>query len=529
VTTTVTPASVGATVDSDISLKKKRKQAKKEYYGQKAKMGAIWSVIRQGGNELFHIPTSAILARLLSPTDFGIAAASSFFVTLAARLTQFGFNASLVRVKDLRPEHTRSVFAVNLAIGLVSYLVLFAASPFIGQFFRSPDAGRLVRFAALSFVISPFVSIPTALMQRNMQFRYRSIVDWTDTLVGNGTSIVLAFMGFGYWSLPSGNLAGMLISIVLQTYLCDWRPSLRFSREALRELLSFGLAIQAKRVFEYASQNIDNFMVGRVLGVTALGLYDKAFTTMNRLVFRMTLGQTYFRIFSVIHEDIERFQRAYTRLILTISLMGLPVFAGCIVVARPLFDVMYGRKWGAAVLPFQLLCAGGMLKLLNAYASQANEAAGGLWAQVRRQALGAVMILVGAGVGSQYGGVTGAAVGVLIAMVVLTVAMQALVRQVTHLTWWGLIAPQIPGATCAALLVGVLLATGAGLRVLIPHPPSWLLLITQMAAGGLFYAAFVLFSPFASVREIVTETLTDVLPPGRLQVLNWRRKQATNP
>lgn len=510
----------------DLASRAERKRAKKEYYGRTAKFGAIWSVVRQGGNELFAIPTSIIMARLLSPTDFGIAAASAFFVALAARLTQFGFNASLVRAKELRPEHTTSVFVANLTLGGLSYIILFAAAPLIGQFFHSPEAGRLLRFAALSFLISPFVSIPAALMQRNMQFRQRSFVDWTDTIVGNVTTLGLAFAGFGYWSLPSGNIAGQIASIGLQWYLSSWRPSFGFSRDALRDLLSFGLGIQSKRVLEYAAFNLDNVVVGRVLGVTALGFYDKAFTTMNRLVFRLTLGQTYFRIFAIIHEDIERFQRAYTRLILTISLIGLPVFAGCIVVARPLFEVMYGPRWLPAVLPFQLLCVGGMLKLLNAYASQANEAAGGLWAQVRRQAFGAVLVVIGAGVGSLRGGITGAALGVLIAMAILTVALQSLVRRVTHLTWRGLLAPQVPGATCALLLVAVLLMAGFGLRALVPEPPAWLLLLVQALAGGLFYGAFVLFSPFRAVRDIVHETLADVLPGGPRQLLTWRRRPA---
>ena len=190
--------------------------------------------------------------------------------------------------------------------------------------------------------------------------------------------------------------------------------------------------------------------------MTALGFYDKAFTTMNRIVNRFTLGQAYFRIFSIIHDEPVRFRRAYSRLILTITLVGLPAFTGCIVLAQPLFLVLYGEQWTSAVLPFQLLCAGGMLKLLNAYASQANEAVGNIWPQARRQAVGVLLVVIGAWIGSRYGGVSGAALGVGIAMCLLTASMQALVRRATGLSWRALLAPMAPAIVCSVLLVAVL-------------------------------------------------------------------------
>jgi O-antigen/teichoic acid export membrane protein len=492
----------------------------KKSYAKTARKGAGWSILRQSGHELIGLPTSMIMARLLTPTDFGIAAASSFFIVLAARLTQFGFNAALVRVKDLRPEHESSVFVVSLAAGLFNYLVLFFAAPFIGDFFRSADAGHLVRFAALSFLVAPFSTVPTSLMSRGMQFRYLAYSDWTDSIVGTCITLTLAFNGFGFWSIPYGHISGILVRVVLQHYLTGWRPSLRVSRAALQELLSYGLGIQTKRLLQYATQNIDNMVVGRVLGVGQLGIYDKAFMTMNRMVTRLTLGQAPFRIFAIIHEDVERFGRAYSRLILSITLVAFPIMAGCIVAAKPLFEVLYGQQWGAAVLPFQLLCVGGMLKLLDAYASQAIEAAGNVWAQARRQLVGAVLVTVGAGAGSYYGGLTGAAFGVLLAMAILSVIMQDLVRRATGLSWRALLRPQLPAAFTTVVVIGVLLATEAVLTSLSPGIPAWQLLGAEVLVGGLVYTALVVFSPFNVVREVVRETAQDVLPGPALQVFN---------
>lgn len=502
---------------------------KKKYYGRTAKVGALWAVLRQAGHELIAIPTSIIMARLLAPEDFGIAAASSFFILLAARLTQFGFNSAIVRIKELRPEHISSVFVVNLVFGVLTYAAIAASAPYIGGFLKSADAGRLLPVAALSFLITPFGTVPSALISRRMQFRYNTASDWLDSIAGAIVSILLALRGFGFWSLVYGQIAGTLLRVILKVYLTQWRPSLRASRSALHELLSFGLGLQAKRLLEYATYNLDTLVVGRVLGMAALGFYDKAFTTMNRIVNRLTLGQAYFRIFSIIHEEPLRFRRAYARLVLTVSVIGLPAFATAIVVAEPLFVLMYGEKWLPAVLPFQLLCAGGILKLLNAYASQANEATGNIWPQTLRQGLGAICIVIGAFAGARVWGIAGAATGVAAGMAILTVSMQALVRRTTGLTWGEMLRPQIPALACTGLVVGTLLAVGRTLTVLTPDPPEWQLLLSQAVAGGLVYVIFILFSPFADLGDVVTETGHQLLPPRMAERLDRFRRLAPVP
>lgn len=492
----------------------------KKSYARTAKSGALWSVVRQGGHEVVAVPMSMIMARLLTPREFGVAVAASFFVLLAAKLTQFGFSAAIVRAKEVRREHLASVFTVGMALGTVSYAALFLASPAIGRFFNSAEAGALVRVSALVFLISPLGSVASALISREMQFRHAALADWTDTLVGAVVTVALALAGWSYWSIAYGNVVAVAVRVVLQIYLSGWTPAFGLSRPALRELLSFGLGIQTKRLLEYAAANLDTLVVGRLLDLTALGFYDKAFSTMNRLVNRLTLGQAPFRIFSIIHEDQERFRRAYTRLIMSMTMIGYPALLGCVVVAEPLFDVLYGRRWERAVLPFQILCVGGMLKLLNAYGSQANEAVGAVWNQALRQGIGAVLVVVGASVGTLYAGIDGAAIGVTVAFALLTASMQDLVRRATGLSWGEMFAPQVPAATCGLILGAVLYGAGRGVAEVLPNAPAWQMLGLQLFAGVLAYAIFVLFSPFPALRTIVHETAHDFLPASTARLLS---------
>jgi O-antigen/teichoic acid export membrane protein len=502
---------------------KKQKQDGKKTYGRTAKVGAVWSMMRQGVNETIGLPVSMVMARLLSPHDFGVAAASGFFIQLAARLTQFGFGASLVRVKEMRPEHLSSIYLAIQGMGIFTFTVLYVAAPMFGQFFRSDEAGALLRLAALSFVINPLGVVPAALFQRRMQFKYTVLADWVDTIVGAVVTIVFGLRGFAYWSIVYGHLSGLIVRVILQLFLSRWRPTLTFSKTAFRELLGFGLGIQTKRLLDYAATNLDNLVVGRLLGMSALGIYNKAFTNMNKLVFRMTLGQAPFRIFSIIHEDRERFARAYQKLILSITLMGYPVLAGCIVAAEPMFLLLYGKQWLPAVFPFQLLCAGGMMQLLSAYSSQANEAAGNIWRQTARQAFGVVLVVVGTAIGSRLGGVTGAAIGVLVAFAFTTLALQALVREATGLSRRGMIAPQLPAMICAGLVASVVFAAGMGVRAVVHDPAPWQLFLAQVLAGGAAYATYVLFVPITAVREVVNETIDELLPAGPARALRRLR------
>lgn len=495
-------------------------------YARAAKIGAVWALLRQGGHELIALPSAMVLARLLSPADFGIAAAASFFIVLATRLTQLGFNSALVKIKELRDEHVSSVFVVNLVLGVLTWGILTSIAPLAAPVFKNTETVNALRVAALIFLVTPFGTVPSALIARRLDFRSSTTAGWIDTVLGAVVAIALGFQGFGFWSIVIGHLAGSVGHVVTLTYLSRWRPRAAFSVTATRDLLSFGLGVHIKRLLQFACFNMDNLIVGTVLGVTALGYYDKAFTTMNRVVGRLAVGHANFRIFSIIQEDQARFRRAYLRLIFTVSLMGLPVFGGAMVAAPALFTVLFGDGWQEAVLPFQILCAGGMLKLFDGYASQANEALGGIWAQVRRQGLGAVLVVSGALLGSHLYGVVGAAMGVSAAIAILSLMMQSLIKRIAGLTWGEMLKAQVPAAVGTVILIAVMAAAATALHRTVSEPSAWQILMAQGTAGGIFYVLFLIRSPFTSVRDLVWETVKDLGLNRRFPKLAWLRGTA---
>jgi O-antigen/teichoic acid export membrane protein len=278
-------------------------------------------------------------------------------------------------------------------------------------------------------------------------------------------------------------------------------------------MMSFGLGIYAKRLLDYGTQNLDNLVVGRVLGLTALGLYDKAFHAVNKIAARLTLNgpNVTFRIFALIHEDRERFRRAYRKVVLTATLISYPALATLVVVAPQLFLVLFGERWLAAVAPFQILCVAVMPKMLNAFASTAVQAIGRVWSEVWRQLVSVGLLIVTVAAFSRWG-IEGAAFGVLLTTLTQSVLMYGLLRAATGLTPRDVWAPQVPSLLCAAGAATIAALVGRALHAIDPTPPSWVLLVVQASCAAAFCLCFLLFCRFTAVRALVREVVLDVAP-----------------
>lgn len=508
---TTVPAGPQADVGAEMADRTSRS------YGKLAKEGIIWSFFREGISEFISTPTAIILARLLSPLDFGIAAAAGFFLTLATRLANFGFNQALVRIKKLRPEHCSSVFVVSLATGVAVYLALLSTAGLMAAFFREPQIRHVMPIAALTFLVAPFGTVPAALMSRNMMFRRTAVADWASSLAESASTIYLAWTGSGYWSIVYGRVVGAVVNAVVKISLGRWRPSLRFSSTAMGELFSFGSGIFVKRLLDFSANQLDNIVVGRMLGLSPLGLYDKAFVTVNKVLIRINTGgpMVTFRIFALIYDDAERFRRAYSRVILAASLVSYPVLLALAAAAPDLLHVMYGKRWLPAAVPFQILCVAGILKVLNEYAGTAAQAWGKIWGQVSRQAIATALIVVFVAAFSRWG-LAGAAFGVLLATVSMTVLMNLLLMRLSGIPASSLLRAQLPGMLCGAIVSGSVLAVRLMAGSFGASAP-WMRLLPEVAAGAVAYLGFIKLNRFRDVRILVRDAAVDLGPPlGRL-------------
>jgi PST family polysaccharide transporter len=490
-------------------------------YGKLAKVGLVWGALRQGGNTLLALPTAMILARLLTPAEAGVAAAAYFFMQLGARLSQFGLGAALVRARKVERAHLASVFVLNLIFGGTAWLTLTLAAPFAGRFLSSPDAASILPTAAYGYLIMAFGTVPTAILSREMRYRESTTSAWLSALAESATTVTLAWMGFSYWSIVYGRLTGDASSALARAVMVRWLPDIRFTRAAMREMFNFGAGVYAKNLLDYAAENLDNLLVARFLGVTSLGFYDKAFNTASKFTGRINMAgpSISFRVFAIIHEEPERFRRAYRKVILGVTSVGYPVLTGMIVAGSEVIEVLFGHRWLDAAMPFKVLCLVGMLKLVNTYASTATQAKGRIWSEVQRQTVFVALLVLAVSFGSRWG-IAGAAGGVLAATVFNTYLLQSLVKRLAGLNWSDIVMPQIPGVVSALGLALTLVAVRFGIAATLPDAGALERLGAFVAVALLYQVTFLKIARFPDLRAMVRETVDD-LPPVIGQRLQW--------
>jgi O-antigen/teichoic acid export membrane protein len=481
-------------------------------YGRVAKLGAVWVIGRGSINQIIHLAASVMLARLLTPYDFGIAAAVGFFLKLANKVGGVGLGSALIRVKELTPQHLSSVFVVSLGLALTMWLGLTLSAPALARYFHNDAVTPALRVAALIYLLLPFGVGQMAVFSREFRFRHIAAIEWTHSLVFFVVSLSLAWGGFGFWSLIYGNLLANAAGTSLRIYFGGVQPRLQFSKAAFMEVIPFGVGLQAKRFLTFCAEYLDTLIIGRTLGITALGLYDKAFSTVDRVTDRLTAGPgVFFRIFAIIRDDPERLRRAYQKSVMGVSLLGIPPFAILIVLGPELIPFMYGDQWRPSVLPFQILCLAGALRVSRAYVSSVTQAQGQIWSEIARLSVYVVLVVVGAWVGAWWG-IVGVAIGIAMANLVTSILMQSLVCRLLDFRWREALGPQVPALFISAIVCGVMLAGDFVFSLSRPDADEWERLAVKVAAAVAAGLCLFLRPPLVSVREIRDEVLHDLVP-----------------
>lgn len=496
-----------------------------ETFSKVAKVGVLWGFAQKFVTQFSDLIAGVVLARLLTPTDFGIAAATGFFLRFASKIANFGLGGALLRLKEMRPEHVSTVFVVNLVMGVVSWLCLTLTAPVLASIFRAPEVEPALRVAAIVYLILPFGTGQNATISRELRFRDAAIIDWVFSATLLVVSIPLAWLGFKFWSLVYAQLAANIVQVCAKIYFGGRQPRLQYSWQAFRETIPFGAGLYTKRLLNFAAEYLDSLIVGRILGMGALGLYDKAFNTVDRVTERLNPPIGFLRIFSRIQDDPDRFRRAYLKVSLVSTLIGFPVLATLIVIAPQLIEVLYGPAWRSTVLPFQILCVAGACRVSLAYASSATQAVGQIWSETWRLAVYVLFLLIGILTFAQWG-IAGVATGVVAATICMMVLMQTLVSRITGLRWSELLTAQFPGIAVAAAIAGVLLAVESIAYTVAPGVRPWQLLLVQclvacVAAGWLGF-----FGPFRAVRQIAMETVDEFVPGVAVYLKRFSRADA---
>jgi lipopolysaccharide exporter len=308
--------------------------------------GMAWAYGAYGGGRVLVVVSTAILARLLTPRDFGVVALALVAMAFLEAAKDMGLSQALI-VASPEEEAVRAqtVFSWSVVLGVVLALLTAAIAPLLASFFHQPQLTWLLPVLGLNFICNALGATHYALARKHLNYRLRSVSEIAEAVVRGVVGIGLALAGFGAWSLVIGYVTGAAASTVALWLLIDFRPRLRLARTHLRDLLSFGATLTVIDTTAIVLYNIDYIFIGRVLGATSLGLYTIGFRIPEMVVLSIShvAADVLFPAYSAM--DRTRLREGYLKSLRYISMMTVPLAAGLAVLAGPLVLVMFGHKW----------------------------------------------------------------------------------------------------------------------------------------------------------------------------------------
>ena len=331
--------------------------------------GSFWAFLERSGAQVLQIIIFVVLARILTPTDFGLIGMITIFIELSQRFVDSGFGQALIQKKNPDEIDYSSVFFINFIIGLCLYGIIFLFAPLISNFYREPQLTLLTRVLGLQFVIAAFSLVQTAKLTKEISFKKLMWVKLPSTLIAGAMGITAAYMGLGVWSLVIYQLVDK-ISYTIQIWIySSWKPFMIIHWKRVRMLFDYGGKLMLDSIISTIYNNLYELAIGRYFSTAQVGFFTQANRIQQLPVqnISITLERVSFPILSNIQDDNIHLKKAFKKIIRQVLFILTPIMIGGIVLAEPLFNFVLTEKWLPAVSYFQILCISGLFYPLNVY------------------------------------------------------------------------------------------------------------------------------------------------------------------
>ena len=337
---------------------------------RKVVSGVAWSLSEKLLTMVIQMAVSIIVARSLSPDDFGVMAILTFFMSVALTIVDSGFSQTLIRKANPTNEEYASVLGFNVAMSLLLYALFVAAAPYVASFY---DSSIIEDVAPILFLVLPINSlcvVQTVLFTREFRFALLSKTVFAASLISGVVAIVMAVTGWGIWALVAQRLLMMGIKAVVFWWVRRWRCGVGFSLAALREMLPFSMRLLATDLIAAIYNNVAQLFIGKMHSTNVLGFYSQAQKLKDLPVIstvQAIQGVTYPAL-SQLADDDEKFDAAYRRIVRLLSYLIFPVMLGLIAIADDMFLLLLGERWMPTVPYFEILALSGMAYPLSVVA-----------------------------------------------------------------------------------------------------------------------------------------------------------------
>lgn len=397
----------------------------------KAITGMLWSLFQRFGTMGISFVSNIILARLLTPEDYGCIGMLMIFILIANTFIDGGFGSALIQKKEPSQKDYSTIFYWNILISVILYTVLYVCAPVIASFYDISLLSFVLRVQGIVLVINALSIIQSTQLRKQLKFKKIASINITSAVISVIIAIILAYRGWGIWSLVAQQLLFSFFNALFLWILNKWFPSLVFSRKSFSKLFGFGTYILFSNLFNTFCNNIQGVLIGKFFSPMILGYYTQsrkleevASTSISNV-----MDQVSYPIFSEYQNDKVALGNILKKFILSLAYFSIPLMTVLILIARPLIVLVYSAKWEPCVPYFQILCIAGIavsLQGVNYYAVAAIGKSKELFIRtIIIRTIGLIIVTFGLVIG----GLWGLLVGVVVTSYILYIANAYLVSK----------------------------------------------------------------------------------------------------
>lgn len=383
---------------------------------EKTITGVVWSAIHKFGSTILSFVSSIVLARLLTPEDYGCIGMLAIFLAVANTFIDGGFGSALIQKQRPTREDYSTIFFWNFGLSICIYTILFFSAPIIARFYKLPILSSVLRVQGVVLVINAARIVQSNQLRKKLQFKIIAIINLSSSIVALAVTIFLAWKGFGVWALVAQQIMVSALSTSLYWIFGHWAPALTFSKESFKQLFNFGGFILLSNLVNTFSNNIQGLLIGKFYTPATMGYYSKARNTelLSSTFISSVIDQVSYPVLSEAQNDKAYMIRMLRKFTSVLAFITFPIMSVLALIAKPVFVFLYSDRWLESAPYFQLLCIGGIaicLQGINYYAVAALGRSKDMfnWTLVKRFA-GMTLIVAGMAAFGIYGLLTGSVI-----------------------------------------------------------------------------------------------------------------------
>ncbi|MGD1855421.1 MAG: lipopolysaccharide biosynthesis protein [Leptolyngbyaceae cyanobacterium] len=344
----------------------------------KAYTGALWSIFQFCGAQFSTTIVLLILARILGAEAFGLIALASVYIGFVQIIIEQGFAVAIIQRRELEAEHLDTAFWLGLGFSALIAGVTFIFAKNIAAIFQEQQLAGIIQWLSLSFIFRSLNSVQEALLKRDLNFKSLSVRTLGANIAAGITGVVMAYAGFGIWSLVGRQLAEVGVATILLWTFIEWRPNFKVSPKHFRELFSYGISITGNRVALFVSRRADDFLIGYFLGPIYLGYYTIAyrFVEIAIRVISASLNRVVVPAFSQVQDDLIKVRKGFYKVTELLSYVSIPFFTFVALLSSEITLRILGDEWTESIFILKVLSFYGMLQIILMYNGSMMDAMG---------------------------------------------------------------------------------------------------------------------------------------------------------